>query len=361
MRHPIRSSVFRLVWAMTVFLPLAPARATDYCVDTAAQLQAALNSAAASTTNDIIRLVQGTYHSTSPQGFRVELEAEGNLTISGGWFAGCLFPVRNSRSTIDGELARPGMVLLGTFDSGGTLRVERLNFINGRGTGEYISGGLTANPYLATNLEIEIENCRFANNTADHANLGMGGGLNSVADGPMRVRNNLFLLNHADVIAGAASLSCNGAVAGFVNNTVVDNTASVGAADDVGGVRIGGSGCTWEVANNILWGNEGQDLFLQADGAVLRYNDLDDLGGTSAPGSSSGNVNVNPQFVSENNLRLRRESPLVDAGLDEPFTGLPATAYDGGPRIAGPHVDIGAYELDVLFADDFDPLVIIGP
>ena len=28
--------------------------------------------------------------------------------------------------------------------------------------------------------------------------------------------------------------------------------------------------------------------------------------------------------------------------------------------MAGPHVDIGAYELDVLFANGFDPLIILS-
>lgn len=46
--------------------------------------------------------------------------------------------------------------------------------------------------------------------------------------------------------------------------------------------------CTWEVANNILWGNEGIDLHLQTAGTVLRCNDLDDLGGSSPPASSNG-------------------------------------------------------------------------
>lgn len=361
MSNPFRTMVIRLLLACGAVVFTTASLAADYCVSTANGLQNALNAAAASAANDTLRLVEGTYQSTSPQGFRVQLGETGNLTISGGWLSGCLLPLRNRRSTIDGQLARPGMVLLGGFDSGGLLRIERLNFINGRGQGEYIAGGLTANPYLGAGLDIEIENCRFFNNTADHESAGFGGGLNSVAQGTMLVRNNLFLLNHADTAGGAASLNCGSSVAGFINNTVVDNTAVVGAAHNIGGVRLDGSGCVWEVASNILWGNEGRDLSLHNPGAALRYNDLDDLGGDDAPATSTGNVNVNPQFVSDTNLRLRRSSPLVDAGFNEPMTGLSALAYDGGPRLVGPHVDIGAYELDVLFADDFDPVILIGP
>lgn len=339
---------------IAMFCPAMHAGAASYCVDTAAELQSALTAAAASTVDDIIRIESGTYVSTSAQGFRAELSVTGDLEISGGWFAGCLFRQRGVRSVIDGGLVRPGMTLLGTFDSGGLLRVAHLSFVRGVGSD---AGGLTANPFVATNLDVEIEDCNFRDNTAVGATEGFGGGLIAVSDGSLSVKGNVFALNHGDAGAGAASLRCGSGLGAFVNNTVVDNTADVGAAGDSGGVHLNGN-CVWEVANNILWGNEGLDLMLFAQDAVLRYNDLDDLGGPEPPASSQGNINVDPQFVSATNFRLERSSPLVDAGLDAPLAGLPAFSHDGGPRIAGPAVDIGAYELDVLFADDFDPLII---
>lgn len=350
-------SILRFRYASMIVVAAAsgPTLAVDYCVDTPAELQAALTASAASPANDTIRLVEGTYISAS--GFSATLSETGDLSISGGWAPGCLFRWPGRRSTIDGELQRPGLVLLGGFDSGGLLRVAHMNFLRGRSTGQRIAGGLTANPYLAAGLDIEVEHCRFIDNTADDETAGYGGGLNAVAEGAMRIRNNVFRLNHADTAGGAASLYCGTGVAGFVNNTVIENTADVGADNDIGGVRLDGPTCNWEVANNILWDNEGRDLSLHNEGAVVRYNDIDDLGG-QAPGSASGNLSVVPQFVSVSSQRLLRTSPLVDAGLNEPFTGLPAVSLDGGPRLVGPRVDIGAYELDVLFADDFDPIII---
>lgn len=307
---------------------------------------------------------RGTYRSTSPQGFRVTptATATGNLSISGGWSLDCQARAPGSRSTIDGELLRPGLVLLDSSTSGGLLLVASLSIINGFSPGEQIAGGLTANPFVATDLDIEVEDNYFANNVADNQQQGFGGGLKSVADGTLLIRNNVFLRNHAERDGGAASLTCCGGLSAFVNNTVYANSADIGAPGDNGGVSLNGFGnCVWEVANNSLWGNEGLDLMLFTDDAILRYNNLDDLGGPEPPSSSTNNVDVDPQFFSPGILRLQRSSPMIDAGLNEPLTGLPVHAIDGAPRLIGPRVDIGAYEFDVLLANGFDAPFSIAP
>jgi hypothetical protein len=349
-RNPIAAVI-----VSTIAIVLAsPGHAMTYCVDTPTELQNALTAAAASTANDSIRIESGTYSTTASAGFNATLSAPGDLQISGGWLPGCI--VRVGRSTIDGELARPGMTLLGSFDSAGLLRVSHLTFIHGRSAVESRSGGLTANPFIATELDVEVESCRFTDNRATHTTDGYGGGLFAVADGTLLVRNNVFADNLAQVAGGAAWLHCGTGVSGLTNNTIIDNMAHNGASTDVGGVALDGTCNAWEVTNNILWRNEGKDLALNAPGAVVRWNDLDDLGGTDPPATNTGNVNVDPLFESAGILRLTRGSPLVDAGFNDPFSGLPTESHDGGPRLVGPDVDIGAYELDRLFADDFDPL-----
>ena len=177
------------------------------------------------------------------------------------------------------------------------------------------------------------------------------------------MRNNLFVRNDADqpsaAAAGAASLHCygtGGASASFINNTVYDNTADLGAASDIGGLRVSGLvNCPWSVANNHLRDNAGIDFALAVAGITLRNNNLGVTGGSEIPASSSGNIDLPPQFVSTTNLRPKRSSPLVDAGLNTPTGGLPSASFDGGPRLVAGRVDIGAYELDVLFASGFDP------
>jgi hypothetical protein len=329
------------------------ANALVHCVDTGAELQSALTVAAASSVDDAIHLVAGVYAPTSVDGFFAELDAPGDLDISGGWYPGCVARVRGARSTIDGQGLRPGMVILGSFTSAGHLSISHLNFVDGVSDGAY-AGGLTANPYLSTNLDVTIDANRFAGNEAVDSADGGGGGLRAVADGTLVVSNNVFVGNYARNWGGAALLHCEGLLARIVGNTVTGNEASTGGATSASGVHVGGD-CLTEVANNILWGNAGLDLALFAEGARLYHNDLADLGGDEVPVARVGDVLVDPQFVSSTNLHLRRTSPLIDAGYDTPIDGLSALDADDGPRVAGPHVDIGAYELDRLFDDGFDP------
>lgn len=335
----------------------ALSRAATYCVDSAAGLQAAMTAAAASSVDDAIHLVNGIYAPTSPNGFFAQLGVSGRLDISGGWHVGCLARNRGQRSTIDGGTFLPGMVIVGSTAAGpaASLSISHLNFVHGytmdtAGRG----GGLTVSLPQAATVDVTIDANRFFDNQSENAQDGGGGGLRVYAERNLVVSNNIFSGNHARTFGGAALLSCGSVLAKIVNNTVTDNEASVGNAGDLSGLYVYG-GCFTEIANNILWGNSGIDLALYVQGARLYNNDLADLGGDDAPAVSSGNIYANPLFVSSTDLRLRRSSTLVDAGLDTPIDGLPEFAYDDGPRLVGAHVDIGAYELDRLFDDGFDP------
>jgi hypothetical protein len=351
--------------ASLLLLPLmalaASAHAEIYCVGDGTILQLALHASAQSpTVNDSIRLEAGTYHTTSPDGFYAAFgnDNTGNLDISGGWSSGCQVRLPGRRSTIDGELTRPGMRLYGTLGVHGRVRITNLEFVRGRATGQHISGGLTVD----RGYDIEIESNVFSDNALENANTVAGAGLYAVSEGAISVRNNLFVRNDADSpaspAAGGAAVYCygSGGVGRFINNTVYDNTADAGASSDVGGVYVGGlAACGWDVANNSLWGNPGLDLSLGSVSVSMRNNDLQNRGGSETPSASSGNFSASPQFLSATDFRLKRSSPLVDAGLDAAGGGVTGGSLDGGPRLVGPHVDIGAYELDRLFADGFDP------
>lgn len=353
--------------AAIAVLPLAlggptPAGATTYCVETAAELQAAMTAAAASSADDAIRLVGGVFASSSPDGFFAQLGASGDLDISGGWFPGCFARNKGQRSTIDGGAFVPGMVIVGSSEAGpaASLSISHLNFIHGYTTDVAgRSGGLTVKLPLAATVDVTIDANRFFDNRTEDALYGRGGGLLVRADRNLVVSNNIFSGNHAATYGAAAVLDCGSVLARIVNNTVTGNEAGVGGADDRSGLAVQG-GCFTEIANNILWGNGGIDLSLYVEGARLYNNDLADLGGDQLPAVSVGNVYANPLFVSATDLRLRRSSTLVDAGYDTPIDGLPPLAYDDGPRLVGPHVDIGAYELDRLFDDGFDPAFSIA-
>jgi putative cofactor-binding repeat protein len=337
-----------IFWVVAVYANPNPLLAADWCVGTATQLTQALLGAGSNGEADVIRLQAGTYRSTQAAGFTATLAGHA-LELSGGWASGCLFRQRGAHSTIDGEYERPAMRISGSISQPRTVRVAHLAFI--RGVDDEV-GGLAISSTGVGNLNVEIEDCRFHDNTQTDIEDVIGGGLYVNAD-EVSVLGNVFTDNHAGNLGGAGAITCFGSLGAFTNNTVVRNTARFGQADVRGGMMLTGN-CLWEVANNILWDNEGYDLQIGDGEATLRNNNLDDLVGT--PMASSGNVNIDPQFVSIGILRLQRSSPMIDAGLNETLLGLPQYSFDGGIRIAGPRIDIGAYELDVLFEHDFDPL-----
>jgi hypothetical protein len=326
--------------------------AATFCVSNGAELRQALISSTLNNEADVIRLQTGNYTSSQPQGFTADV-SNGGLELSGGWGAGCLIRSRSARSTIDGQYQRPGMFINGNLVANRTVRITQLAFVRGVGAD---FGGLMVNALGQGDMRVEIERNRFHDNHNTDVDDYLGGGLLVTAD-DIKVYGNLFTGNHAGVGGGAAALNCIGTTmpGAFTSNTVVLNTAAFGQANDIGGVTLFGS-CQWEIANNILWDNEGYDLRIPDNRATLRNNNLEDLFGT--PFASSGNIAVDPMFVATGNLRLKRASPLVDAGFDEVFLGLPQYSYDGGIRIAGPRIDIGAYELDILFDHGFDPLFV---
>lgn len=340
-------------------LGVTPTRAVTYCAENAVELQTVLEAAVSNDTDDVIRLQSGIYRSSSPNGFYVYnfSSAAHDLEISGGWTTNCALRLPGQRSTIDGELQRPALVLGGTMDVRGELTIRHLQFVNGHSTDGNRAGGLTVN----RGYDVTIESNLFRNNTLEFDNTIAGAALYVLTEGPVAIRGNVFVDNDADstgaAATGAVSMGCYSFShsGSFTNNTVTGNTADMGGANDIGGVRVTGfPNCTWTLANNILWGNAGLDLYLDVSSVTLRNNDIQDPGGSQLPATSLGNVDVNPQFVSTTNLRLRRSSPLIDEGINGPVGGLPLSSFDAGPRVVGSIVDIGAYELDLLLANGFD-------
>jgi hypothetical protein len=120
-------------------------------------------------------------------------------------------------------------------------------------------------------------------------------------------------------------------------------------------------------SNNIFWANDPDGLAstydIRADSTVrsnlaadLFNNDLQAVHGM--PGTDQDNQSVDPGFIdfAQDNFRLAVGSLLVDAGIDDPSGGLASFDLDGGARVVGTHVDIGAYESDpdIVFQNGFD-------
>ncbi|MCC7293054.1 MAG: right-handed parallel beta-helix repeat-containing protein [Phycisphaerales bacterium] len=205
-----------------------------------------------------------------------------------------------------------------------------------------------------------IAGCRFERNytPSDGAGLGLfNGSTTSVVDSS-------FYLNRSDVDGGAyfgldaaSFVDCvfmgntahdwGGAVRQWrgpvelINCSFYDNSTNwwaggISALDDA------------TITNCIFWGNTGRRRDGE-DAQVDFYGDHTVITNTLVEGwtgrwGGEGNFDANPKWVDaqKGNLRLRSNSPCIDAGTDDAVTE--PTDLDGNPRILGGRVDIGAYE-----------------
>lgn len=325
-----------------------PGLAATYCVDTPVELTAAINAAEANGEDDEIRLVGGTYASSTA--FHFQSTEAHSIAFVGGHAANCTEPGTEG-STIDGEQKRRGLIVL---NPAGDTVVENLTFVRGLSTNN--RGGALRVTSDAGDVRID-SNVFLANRADDYA----GALAVTVANGSMRVRNNLAFANSAADV-GAFELVQNAGEAHVVGNTIVANSSEGDFAP--GGLYIGGV-AHFVISNNIIWNNLPEkpgpfDVdFLSSAGSHSRYsNDIGVVSNGSVADEVAGELSVDPQFASCGFLCIGfepgRGSPLVDAGVDAPEGGMTATDLAGKPRTIGPHVDIGAFENDVLFADGFD-------
>lgn len=332
-----------LLLAVAAAALAAPAaHAMTYCAATAGQIQAALTDAAGNAQNNTIRVVAGTYALSS--GLSYSSSASNSVTILGGYSTGCT-SFTGAATVLDGQnTVRPLHITAANAD----IRVEGFEFFAGLSTNNR-GGGLSVN---SSSGSVRIDLNTFIGNRADD----YAGALFAGTGGTMLIRNNVFVGN-SGAVDGAMELVCNGAEADITNNTVLGNSADTSLSP--GGLRIGGA-AHFNLSNNILWNNNSHGAVdFRADTGHLRLNnDIGTSDGFAADGASSANLSVDPQIAPCGFIcfavRLAPASPLVDAGVNAAPGALTAREIYGGARIIGGIVDIGAAELDVLFADGFE-------
>lgn len=316
------------------------------CVSNTNQLAAALVAAQNNGQDDVIRVVAGTY--TLAAGLTFTSTEIHSLTISGGWDATCQAQTA-AFSVLDGQhLYQP----LDIENDNGDTAVDRLSIQGGVAPAAGFGGGGGGLRVSSVGGDVKIDLCEFIGNRSDGYAGGVSAGTNT---GTLTIRNNLVFANHAFAFGGLFLFQDSG-VAYVVGNTVVANYDTDAAA---GGLTIGGN-ATFALADNILWNNNqnaGADLAASAT-HIRIANDIGIVGGTNAiPDFVSGELNVDPQFVQCGFLCfsffLDARSPLVNAGNDAPYGGIASEDLSFGTRKIGTHVDIGAFESDVLFRDGF--------
>lgn len=184
-----------------------------------------------------------------------------------------------------------------------------------------------------------VRACEFIGNTAGSG----GGGMHNyvgraVSTGDPIIMDSLFAGNAAPT--GAA----------MRNNDVSPSIYNSTFSHNIGAAISSRNGSVPLIVNSILWDNSGGSFAGATSGlSIVSYSIV--AGGFSGP----GNADFDPLFESpagpdgnvatldDNNYRLSSVSPAIDAGLND--SNLSTTDLDGGPRIDGGIVDMGAYEV----------------
>lgn len=321
-----------------------PACAATFCISTVGGIQSALIIAANNGENDTISVVGGAYSLTAPLTFSsAEVRS---LTLDGGWNVGCT-------SRTGGETVLGGqnqVAILDFFSDSGSLAILHLTMAGGRST-----GSLDAPIELSGNTgDVLVELNQFIGN---RSMAGVGAVSVYAGSGRLRFRNNLVVGNRGAFVGGAFLIQDSGE-AWVTGNTIAANIAD--QADTGGGLVITGDG-HFSLSNNILWNNAGTtNVDFRANSSHSRFhNDIGLLGNGTAADQILGEQYVDPIFEPCPgflclSFKLSGTSPLVNAGFDTPAGGQSNTDLADAARLIGTHVDVGAYESDVLFADDFD-------
>ncbi|HET6955311.1 MAG TPA: choice-of-anchor Q domain-containing protein, partial [Vicinamibacterales bacterium] len=365
--------------------------AATVCVATSDELTAALAAAQAEkTSSHEIRIHTGHYIAP-PGGWHVDVHQTGTIVISGGFQDGnCQTQTQSpdaSLTRLDGNQAVRPLTIATSFDqdvpfNGGQIAISGLTFENG--SGDSVAGLKISDSGPIYNGSILIERNVFRDNVAAvYQQDNSAGALLAATDGPdfsgnvfMIVRDNLFAGNRAP--EGAAALLFSNNSIDVNDNTFTDNQTT-GIRTNEPPLAVHTPVAIFTLAqiiysNNIFWGNNPENVDgtfdLRADSTVraelaadLFNNDTQTLHGT--PRNQDGNTAVDPGFVdaAHGDFRLIPNSPLVDAGKDDPDGGFAtvalhgvATAVDlqGEYRVQGLHHDIGAYESGTIFQNGFD-------
>lgn len=346
--NPLRAQLLALLLALPALSMTQAATAATFCVNSEATAQAALTTAATNGQADIIRFRSGAITLTSGLVFSTAGGGADHLalTLTGGFNADCtqrtgstVLNGNNSVRVLDLQLFGPQ-----------SLAVEHLTLLSG-----YSSSG--GNLYVRLynqggGASLRIDNNAILLGSAQTAR----GALDISGWGTLRIRNNLITGNSASNYAvGTINLNGNSFLS---NNTITGNSNTDGEGWVLYTNPTSTSSNLW-LSNNILWGNDSYgDVYLFGQGTInLVHNNIGRHTNVPLGPASGGNLSVDPQFDSCGFLcfdkPLKSSSPMVDAGVNNPQGGLLVTDFDGNPRLMGPAVDIGAFEL-WRFADGFE-------
>ena len=171
---------------------------------------------------------------------------------------------------------------------------------------------LTNGAIEISGTEVIVRSCVFRNNGARY-----GGGL-AIFDSNVIIENNIFRNNDADLYGGAMFLLNSTAI--IINNTIYDNYC----------VNFGGAIVFWDPLSTDLQNN-----------IIYEYNSPTPDGPIAIASGDSTNITelynylafgeMDPMFISIDNLHLSSDSPCIDSGNPDPaYNDFDGTRNDQG-------------------------------
>jgi hypothetical protein len=329
---------------------------TTVCVSTAAELQTALTTAQTATSATFIDVVSGTYltadNGGNPFTFQTSTNAQ-QVDVAGGYNVGCSAHIEDPTLTVlDGGAASSVMYM----QNNGGVSLRWLTIRNG------------SNPLATAGVRLgSVDGSVIVNYNIISGNVSSeygDGGIFIGVEGDANGTGNITLWGN--LIVGNASGNgfsalrlVNGGKGSiyFTNNTVADNTVTVGTSPQNGGAQFFAALGRSEISNSIFWNNVSASNSADVNigrASDLVDNDVDVLNADTTP-TVDTDLSVDPAFVAPGRYLLKPTSPLFGIGSISPPDGLPTIDIRALARTFNGQVDLGAYEQgDDIFRDGFD-------
>ncbi len=211
------------------------------------------------------------------------------------------------------------------FRHGGTrYNVARAVYSYGEGPGSSAAGGImfrdNTSHNIVENSIVETGSNGTCINFTESVEIGVGLGHDNI------IRNNIFKNTKSSIfVDNRNSISATGYNNKIYNNTFYNN--QILFKKYLG--TVGFSNC--EFKNNIVYSVGSFESNMKVSGWVFENNNF--YKGFPAP-SGKGNVSVDPGFedASRGNFKLKKDSKMIDSGLDLPSVELD---YEGNRRSQG--------------------------